>query len=36
MAKKKIPKEASLEQLTRHMLESVMPTSNPDHDAVDG
>ena len=34
MAKKKIPKEASLEQLTRHMLESVMPTTDDPRDCL--
>ena len=34
MAKKKIPKEASLEQLTRHMLESVMPTEEDPRDCL--
>ena len=34
MAKKKIPKEASLEQLTRHMLSSVMPTEEDPRDCL--
>ena len=34
MAKKKIPKEASLEQLTQHMLESVMPTEEDPRDCL--